>query len=87
IRSELVMILRPDLIGPNQDNLLKGIIVDSFEKGATYTLTFLAEKCSKLLEIEIPNYAFYKLSIAPGNEVIVSLRRENIFLVPLQDNS
>ncbi|HHT9120377.1 MAG TPA: ABC transporter ATP-binding protein [Candidatus Hypogeohydataceae bacterium YC41] len=87
IRAEEVMILRPDLLRENQDNLLKGVILESFEKGATYTIMFMSEKSSNLLEIEIPNYAFRKLNISAGKEVTTSIRRENIFLISLKTDS
>lgn len=81
IRSENVMILRPELIKENQDNVLEGNIIEIFNKGKSYTILFLPNNSKTYIEIEIPNYAFYKLNLYKGKTVLISLREEKIFLI------
>ena len=81
IRSEEVMILRHGYQRQNQDNLLRGMVLDVFEKGASHTILFLPERSQKGVEIEVPNYAFQKLNLRKKQDTIISLKGENIFLI------
>ncbi len=82
IRAEDVMILRRDLMRQNQDNLLKGTITEIFYKGASHTVIFLPENSTRGIEIELPDYAFQKLALFKGQDTAISLKKENIFLIP-----
>lgn len=82
IRSEEVMILRPGYSRHDQDNTIDGTIIDIFAKGSSHTIFFAPEGLKQNIEIEIPNYAFTKLQISKGEQRTISLRGENIFLLP-----
>lgn len=82
IRPENALILRPDLKRPEQSNLLAGEITDVFQKGPSSIVLFSAERTNRIIEIEIPGYAFSKLNIAQGDSVDVTLKSENIFCMP-----
>ena len=81
IRSDDIMILREGYLKPDQDNLLKGRILDIFEKGSSYLIIFSPENFEKIIEIELPNYAFQKLQLSIGQLITVSLKNERIFLL------
>lgn len=81
IRVEDVMVLREGLLRPNQDNLLKGLLKEIFQKGASHLVFFWPENSKRYIEIEIPDYAFKKLSLQKGQKMLVSLKKENIFIL------
>ncbi|MDH4128316.1 MAG: ABC transporter ATP-binding protein [Spirochaetota bacterium] len=81
IRSDEIMILRPGYEKQNQDNLLTGNVISVFNKGAYHTILFSHNDSKKVIEIEIPNYAFQKLNPATGKEITITLKAENIFLM------
>ncbi|MEF3254754.1 MAG: ABC transporter ATP-binding protein [Deferribacterales bacterium] len=82
IRSEDVMILREDLIRKDQDNMLTGSIKHVFYKGSYYIVTILVDNSTRLIDVELSDYAFRKLNISPGQRVYISLRSERMFLIP-----
>lgn len=82
IRSEEVMILRPGYSRQDQDNTIDGTIINIFAKGSSHTIFFAPEGLKQNIEIEIPNYALTKLQISKGEQRTISLRGENIFLLP-----
>jgi ABC-type Fe3+/spermidine/putrescine transport system ATPase subunit len=84
IRAEEVMIIREDrpIEKKVQENILKGNIIDIYEKGSTHTLYFKEHRNGFLIEIEIPNYAYRKLNIFNGKIVNISLKKESLFVIP-----
>lgn len=81
IRSEEVMISRPEYQRRNQDNSIKGTITHIFTKGASHTIFFTPHNGVSHIEIELPNYALQKLQLSIGDIRIISLRRESVFLL------
>ncbi|MCX8083471.1 MAG: ABC transporter ATP-binding protein [Calditerrivibrio sp.] len=79
IRSEHVMILREDLRKKDQENMLDGIIYRIYCKTDSHTVVFNPHTGSKLIEIEVPAYAFSKLSLSEGQNIKICLTKENIF--------
>lgn len=81
IRPENVMILRADQDPRGKENLLEGEITNIFAKGSTYLIIFKPKGAQRIVEIEVPNYAYRKLGLAEGQRVVVSLKAETLFLL------
>lgn len=80
IRSEDIIILRPDL-PMKKENLLKGIIKEIYPAGSNSTIIFEPDNSDELIEIVMPEFALSKLSARPLMPVIVSLRPERLFVL------
>lgn len=98
IRPEEVIVIRPDreLDYKVQDNILEGEIVSTVGKGSTQIM-FLriiraegakegsgggSKEGEALLKIELPNFVVRKLSLATGRRIRVSLKKENVWVIP-----
>lgn len=87
IRPEEIMIIRPDRpidkrIG---DNLLEGEVLSTVGKGGSHTVYFKVKEGESTLKIEIPNFAYKKIDIVKGKQIVVSLKKENIWIIPGTD--
>ncbi len=80
IRSEDVIILRPDL-PMKKENLLTGIIKEIYPAGSNSIVVFKPDKSNELIEIIMPDYALSKLSARPLMPATVSLRPERLFVL------
>lgn len=80
IRSEDVIILRPDL-PMRKENLLTGIIKEIYPAGSNSIVIFKPDKSNELIEIIMPDYALSKLSARPLIPAVVSLRSERLFVL------
>ncbi|MFN4131730.1 MAG: ABC transporter ATP-binding protein [Caldimicrobium sp.] len=80
IRSEDVIILRPDL-PMRKENLLKGIIKEVYLAGSNSIVLFQPERSKEVVEIIMPEYAFSKLAVRPTIPATITLRPERIFLL------
>lgn len=79
IRAEDIMILRTGRTITGQDNIIEGIITDIFRKGATDIVLLKPQNSKRIIEIEMPFYAFQKLDIKKGLSAGVILKAECIF--------
>ncbi len=80
IRSEDVIILRPDL-PMRKENLLTGIIKEIYPTGSNSIVIFKPDRSTELVEIIMPDYALSKLSARPLMPATVSLRPERLFVL------
>ncbi|MDP2689778.1 MAG: ABC transporter ATP-binding protein, partial [Deltaproteobacteria bacterium] len=95
IRPEEILVIRPDKVLDNrvQDNVIEGEITSATGRGSTQTL-FLkvgegvedrraeAGEVDTLLKIELPNFVVRKLALAIGKHIRVSLKKENVWVIP-----
>lgn len=81
IRAENIMISRSELKKPDQDNIIKCQIEKIHRKMASYTVLCKSLNGNAIIEIEVPNYAFQKLSLDDKNIIEIYLLSEKIFLL------
>ncbi|MBI1910482.1 MAG: ABC transporter ATP-binding protein [Deltaproteobacteria bacterium] len=84
IRPEEIIVIRPDKVLDNkkQDNILEGEIDSSIGKGSTHIMFLRVGEGDTLLKIELPNFVLRKLGLANGKRIRVSLKKENIWVIP-----
>jgi ABC-type Fe3+/spermidine/putrescine transport system ATPase subunit len=87
IRPEEIIIIRPDRVLDDrvQDNIIEGRIESAAGRGSTQILFLRAggEAASgTLLKIELPNFVVKKLALATGKRIRVSLKKENVWIIP-----
>ncbi|MEK7772924.1 MAG: ABC transporter ATP-binding protein, partial [Deltaproteobacteria bacterium] len=84
IRPEEIIVIRPDRALENrvQDNILEGEILDVAGKGSTQILYLKVGEGEGLLKIELPNFVLRKLALAQGKRIRVSLKKEDIWVIP-----
>ncbi len=88
IRPEDVMIVRPDrpLREGVKENLLPGVIVGEIPRGDHYSLFFKIRSVETGkdydLEISIPWHAYVRLGLGVGKEVVVSLKKSALHIIP-----
>jgi molybdate transport system ATP-binding protein len=84
IRPEEVIVIRPDKVLDNrvQDNLFEGEITETTGKGSTHTMYMRIGSGGALLKIELPNFVLRKLALATGKRIRVSLKKEDIWIIP-----
>ncbi len=88
IRPEAVMIVRPDrpLRENIKENLIRGRIVSEIPRGVNYTLFFKATTVETGrdydFEILIPIHAYERLNLHRGKDVIVSLKKSALHIIP-----
>ncbi len=84
IRPEEILVIRPDrTVDPKvQDNILEGEIAYTTGKGSTQILFLKVGNGDTLLKIELPNFVLRKLGLANGRRIRVSLKRENVWVIP-----
>jgi len=90
IRPEEIIVIRPDRVleGRVQDNIIDGTIESATGRGSTQIL-FLRVGDGRaeadpgtLLKIELPNFVVRKLALATGKRIRVSLKKENVWIIP-----
>src|SRR3990170_8812683 len=83
IRPEEILVIRPDkVLGKVQDNILEGEIVGTVGRGSTHILYLEAGEGRTPIKAELPNFVLRKLELAVGLRIRVSLKKENIWLIP-----
>lgn len=84
IRPEEIIVIRPDRVidGRVQDNLYEGEIMETTGKGSTHTMYMKIGAGGALLKIELPNFVLRKLALATGKRIRVSLKKEDIWIIP-----
>lgn len=84
IRPEEILVIRPDRLvdAKVQDNILEGEITSVTGKGSTQILFLKVGQGDTLLKIELPNFVLRKLGLANGRRIRVSLKRENVWVIP-----
>ncbi len=81
IRPEEILVIRPDKsLGKVADNVIEGEILSTTGKGSTHILYLGAGRA--VLKIELPNFVLRKLGLREGNRIRVSLKKENIWIIP-----
>src|SRR3972149_1330534 len=83
IRPEEILVIRPDkVLGKVQDNILECEIVGTVGRGSTHILYLEAGEGRTPIKAELPNFVLRKLQLAVGLRIRVSLKKENIWLIP-----
>lgn len=83
IRPEEIIVIRPDkVLDRVQDNIIEGEITTTIGKGSTHILFLEIGAGGTLLKVELPNFVLRKLELAAGRRIRVSLKRENIWVIP-----
>jgi len=94
IRPEEIIVIRPDKVleGKVQDNIIEAEIESTTATGSTRIL-FLkvleaeahstgGDASAPVLKIELPNFVVRKLALATGKRIRVSLKKENVWIIP-----
>jgi len=82
IRPEEILVIRPDRVpGRVADNVVEGDILSTTGKGSTHIL-YLDAGSGVILKIELPNFVLRKLGLKEGKRIKVSLKKENIWIIP-----
>jgi len=79
IRPEHILFLRPKYRKPHQNNLLPGRIVALHPRGTGWWVLFRPRGSEVDFEVELPDYAFEKLSLREGVAVEAVLPEEKLF--------
>ncbi len=83
IRPEEILVIRPDKgLGRVSDNIVEGDILSTTGRGSTHVLHLRAGQAGALLRIELPNFVMRKLGLEAGKRIKVSLKKENIWVIP-----
>lgn len=83
IRPEEILVIRPDrVLGRVQDNILECDITGSVGRGSTHILYLETGHGRTPIKVELPNFVVRKLELAVGRRVKVSLKKENIWVIP-----
>ncbi len=83
IRPEEILVIRPDkVLGRVQDNILECEITGTVGRGSTHILYLEAGPGRTPLKAELPNFVLRKLELAVGRSIRVSLKKENIWVIP-----
>lgn len=85
IRSEDVIVLRPDL-PIKQDNLITGLITHTHFAGTTSIVRFQPQNTTKIIEIIMPEFAVAKLQLTHGSPATISLKSERLFVLEKGDH-
>ena len=83
IRPEEIVIIRPDRPYGNTENVLTGSIASMVGRGATQILYVSVTGGDRLLKVEVPNLVVRKLDLAINKQVRVLLKKESIWVIPL----
>ncbi|MCP3677247.1 MAG: ABC transporter ATP-binding protein [Deltaproteobacteria bacterium] len=89
IRPEEIMIIRKERAIDRQVryNRVDGIVVSSVGKGASHTVFFQTNDGRAHLKIEIPNFAYRRIRPVQGKTISVSLKKESIWIIPLEEGA
>ncbi len=83
IRPEEILVIRPDRsLDKVADNVLEGDILSTVGKGSTHILYLNVTPGKVVLKIELPNFVLRKLGLTAGKHIRVSLKKENIWIIP-----
>jgi hypothetical protein len=65
-----------------QDNIFTGLITSTIGRGTTHILFVKVAEGETLLKVELPNFVLRKLALEVGKRIRVSLKKENIWIIP-----
>ncbi len=84
IRPEEVLVIRPDrpISLRAGENIIEAVITSTAARGATQTLFLDIGRGRASLKAELPNFVVRKLSLAAGRGIRVSLKKENVWIIP-----
>lgn len=88
VRPERIILVRPERMGAERENLLPGRIVSEMNDGTLAVLSFrldgarLTPERGHDLEIELPVYVYERLGLAGERDWHVSLKRDAIHVIP-----
>lgn len=80
IRTENVMIVRPDREHKRHDNCIQGTVSRIFMRGTSHTVIVTPTGNGPLIEIDVPDYAFRKLAILEEAPISIFFKAESLFL-------
>jgi molybdate transport system ATP-binding protein len=87
IRSERVLLVRPERLSGERENLMQGRIVGEMNDGTMAVLSFrldglrLTPEREHDLEIELPVYVYERLNLATDREWHVSIKRDAMHVI------
>ncbi len=81
IRPEEVMVVREDRIGRQIDNPYEARIVEVVEKGTANTLYLKTKEGGVIIKIDIPTFAYRKMGLKEDKKVVVSFKKECIWII------
>lgn len=81
IRPENIMIIRKGFEPYKQKNIIEGIVKTVFPAGNDYSVQIALINSDEVFDINMPAYAFYKLSLITGDKVHLNLKSEDIFIL------
>ncbi|MFA6223581.1 MAG: ATP-binding cassette domain-containing protein [Desulfomonilaceae bacterium] len=81
VRAEDIEILPLEHVEQDSCNLIKGIVQEVFENGATLTIMVLPMNSEKRVEITVPNGLYKKLNLCAKQEFHFYLPEDRIFVV------
>jgi molybdate transport system ATP-binding protein len=88
VRPERIILVRPERLAQERENLLCGRIVGEMNDGSLVVLSFrldgarLTPERAHDLEIELPVYIYERLGLASQREWHVSIKRDAIHVIP-----
>ncbi len=81
IRPEEVMVLREDRNQRNIENAVDGALIDVVDRGTQNTLYLKMRDGNLIIKVDIPNFAYRKMGLRKSKEVMVSLKKECIWVI------
>ena len=91
VRPERIILVRPERLSPERENLLRGRIVGEMNDGTMAVLKFklaegrLTPERGHDLEIELPVYVYERLDLASQRDWLVSIKRDAMHVLPATD--
>jgi molybdate transport system ATP-binding protein len=89
VRPERIILVRPERLAQERENLLGGRIVGEMNDGSMVVLSFrldgarLTPERAHDLDIELPVYIYERLGLASQREWHVSIKRDAIHVIPV----
>jgi molybdate transport system ATP-binding protein len=93
VRPERIILVRPERLAHERENLLCGRIVGEMNDGSIVVLSFrldgarLTPARAHDLEIELPVYIYERLGLASQREWYISIKRDAIHVIPADEGS
>lgn len=84
VRPEEIVVIREDkaIDGRVEANIFPGEITSTIGRGTTHILFLRVDGGDVTLKVELPNFVLRKLGLATGKRIRVSLKKENIWVLP-----
>lgn len=84
IRPEEILVIRPDRPVDTRisDNIMEGEITSLLGAGNTHAMLLKTGPAGATLKLELPNFVVRKLGLAVGRRLKVSLKKENVWIIP-----